>query len=134
MKEQNTLHRIMLELGQSVFTKLFRNNTGMGWIGSKSRRTGTAVTLYEARPLHAGLCKGSSDIIGWHTITITPQMVGKQVAVFTAIEAKAAKGKLTPEQEQFLHVLRQSGGYALTLYEGDDFTTQFNKTVSSLTH
>lgn len=133
MKEQNTLHRIMLELGQSVFTKLFRNNTGMGWTG-KHRKTGTAVTIYEARPLHAGLCTGSSDLIGWHSLTITPAMVGKQVAVFTAIEAKALKGKLTPEQEQFLHVLKQSGGISLTLFEGDNFTEEFNQAVHSLTH
>ena len=30
----------------------------------------------------------SSDLIGWTEIIITPEMIGKRVAVFTAIEVK----------------------------------------------
>jgi hypothetical protein len=53
-------------------TRLFRNNTG---------------TLRDAngRPVQFGLCKGSADLIGYRTITITPDMVGQQVAVFASL-------------------------------------------------
>lgn len=54
---------------------------------------------------------GTSDAIGLHAITITPDMVGRQVAVFTAIEAKD-QGKLTPQQRRFLLVIHDLGGIA----------------------
>jgi hypothetical protein len=80
-------------------TRLFRNNTG---------------TLKDAngRPVQFGLCKGSADLIGWRTVTITPEMVGQQVAVFTSIEVKTATGRLRPEQQQWLDAVQASGGIA----------------------
>jgi hypothetical protein len=67
-------------------TRLFRNNTG---------------TLRDAngRPVQFGLCKGSADLIGYRSITITPEMVGQQVAVFTSIEVKTPTGRIRPEQQ-----------------------------------
>jgi hypothetical protein len=47
----------------------------------------------------ASLCKGSADLIGYRTITITPDMVGQQVAVFTSIEVKTPTGRIRPEQQ-----------------------------------
>ena len=58
-----------------------------------------------------GLCKGSSDLIGFKTVTITPDMVGKEVAVFSAIEVKD-KGKATDEQKKFLNIIQNAGGFA----------------------
>jgi hypothetical protein len=80
-------------------TRLFRNNTG---------------TLKDAngRPVQFGLCKGSADLIGWTTRTITPDMVGQQVAVFTSIEVKSATGRLRPEQRQWLEAVQAAGGIA----------------------
>ena len=80
-------------------TRLFRNNTG---------------TLKDAngRPVQFGLCKGSADLIGWRTVTITPEMVGQQVAVFTSIEVKTATGRLRPEQQQWLDAVQAAGGIA----------------------
>jgi hypothetical protein len=79
--------------------RLFRNNTG---------------TLKDAngRPVQFGLCKGSADLIGWTTRTITPEMVGTQVAVFTSIEVKTATGRLRPEQRQWLDAVQAAGGVA----------------------
>ena len=59
-----------------------------------------------------GLCKGSADLIGWTTRTITPEMVGTQVAVFTSIEVKTATGRLRPEQRQWLDAVQAAGGVA----------------------
>lgn len=59
-----------------------------------------------------GLGNGSSDLIGWHTIRITPDMVGRKVAIFTALEIKAEDGIATKEQENFIAQVKAAGGYA----------------------
>jgi len=59
-----------------------------------------------------GLCKGSADLIGWRTVTITPEMVGQQVAVFTSIEVKSERGRLAAEQQQWLDAVLSAGGIA----------------------
>ncbi len=61
-------------------------------------------------PVRYGLQPGSSDLIGWRTVTVTPEMVGQQVAVFTSIEVKAASGRLRPEQRQWLDAVQTAGG------------------------
>ncbi len=80
-------------------TRLFRNNTG-------------TLKDQSGRPVSFGLCKGSADLIGWTTRTITPEMVGQQVAVFTSIEVKTATGRLRPEQQQWLDAVQAAGGIA----------------------
>ena len=79
--------------------RLFRNNTG---------------TLKDAngRPVQFGLCKGSADLIGWTTRTVTQDMVDTQVAVFTSIEVKTATGRLRPEQQAWLDAVQAAGGIA----------------------
>jgi hypothetical protein len=79
--------------------RLYRNNTG---------------TLRDAngRPVQIGLAVGSADLIGWTTRTITPDMVGQQLAVFTSIEVKSATGRLRPEQRQWLEAVQSAGGIA----------------------
>jgi hypothetical protein len=59
-----------------------------------------------------GLARGSADLIGWRTITITPDMVGRQLAVFTSIEVKTESGRVRPEQQAWLDVVQSSGGFA----------------------
>ena len=55
---------------------------------------------------------GGGDLLGWRTVEVTPEMVGQRVAVFTSIEVKTRTGKLRPEQEQWLKVVRAAGGIA----------------------
>ncbi len=105
------MRTIELALGKLPHVKIFRNNVGMGWIG-KSKNINGNVIIADARALHAGLCEGSSDLIGWTTVEITPDMVGKKIAVFTAIEVKAEGGRVSPKQRNFLDVVKQSGGIA----------------------
>ncbi len=59
-----------------------------------------------------GLCKGSADLIGWRSVTITPEMVGQQIAVFTSIEVKSSSGRVKPEQQQWLNAVQAAGGIA----------------------
>jgi hypothetical protein len=110
--ESNNMKRIMLAMGSIKETRLFRNNVAFAYVGRIVSKTPNTITLVDWRPLHAGLCKGSSDLIGWHTVEITPEMVGKKIAVFTAIEVKGEKGKASAEQVQFINAVNMSGGAA----------------------
>jgi hypothetical protein len=56
--------------------------------------------------------KGGSDLLGFHTITVTPEHVGQKFAVFLAVECKSATGKPTPEQENFIQFVQSAGGIA----------------------
>lgn len=93
-------------------TTLYRNNSG-------------AMTDATGRTVRYGLGHTSpkqqfksSDFIGITTITITPSMVGQQIGVFTAIEAKKEgwkyKGGDRREQLQknFIDFVISKGGFA----------------------
>lgn len=61
----------------------------------------------------------SPDLVGWTTVTVTPEMVGQQVAIFTGVECKAPgwnSGKKFTEREQaqleFIGLVCNDGGYA----------------------
>ena len=45
-------------------------------------------------------------------MTITPDMVGQRVAVFTSIEVKTPTGRLTPAQQAWLGAVHNAGGIA----------------------
>jgi len=98
--ETDLQQRIRLALGTSPNLRLFRNQVG----SLPDPRTGRLVTF--------GLAKGSADLIGWRTITITPDMVGRQVAVFTSIEVKTERGRVRPEQHAWLTAVTGAGGIA----------------------
>lgn len=106
------MHRIMLAVGALAHVRVFRNNVAQAWVGEARRLSTGDVLIRGARPLHAGLTRGSADLIGWTSIEITPNMVGQRVAVFTAIEAKDGKGRATADQRRFLDAVRAAGGIA----------------------
>jgi hypothetical protein len=112
MKETNITRLVMLIISKFTGTTIFRNNTGMGWTGEVSRLKDGSIMIRDPRPLHAGLCKGSSDLIGWTTREITPDMVGKKIAIFTAVEVKGERGRATAEQLNFIQRVRECGGIA----------------------
>lgn len=90
-------NHIRLALGGGA-ARLFRNNTG-------------ALKDASGRLVRYGLCTGSSDLIGWRTITITPDMVGQKLALFTAIEVKD-RGRPTSPQLRFIEQVQRAGGLA----------------------
>jgi hypothetical protein len=92
--------------------RLFRCNTGQGWVGKVVGRTSSTITLRDPRPLHAGLVEGGSDLIGWTPVTITPEMVGQTIAVFTAVEIKTGRIPTTRAQGNFIERIREAGGKA----------------------
>ena len=120
MNETNLTRLVMIAVSALRNTVIFRNNVGMGWVGKSKRITQPiTVTLQpgdvivsNARPLQAGLCEGSSDLIGWSVRTVTQDMVGRKVALFTAIEVKTKDGRASYEQINFIQKVREAGGIA----------------------
>ena len=96
--EQSIQQHIRLTCGTGA-TRLFRNNTG-------------TLRDQHGRPVSFGLARGSADLIGWTIRTITPEMVGQQVAVFTSVEVKTPTGRVKPEQQQWLDAVQAAGGIA----------------------
>lgn len=96
MSESRIMREIMLAVS-AAGSRIFRNNVGLFF-------------TKDGRPVRCGLTKGSSDLIGWTPVTVTPDMVGSKIAVFTAIETKSKSGRASKEQTQFLKVVQESGG------------------------
>jgi len=102
--------------------RLFRNNRGqfytidcvkalIGLLMSGKFSEAIDYAKRQMRMVRAGIeAPGSSDLIGWQSVVISPEMVGKTVAVFLAIEAKTATGRATAEQIQFVDVVKRAGG------------------------
>lgn len=129
--EHHIQQRILLACG-SGDARLWRNNVGTGWAGQATRITAGNlravaaqlrpgdVVIRGGRPLHAGLCVGSSDLIGYRSMVVGPEQVGQRLAVFAAVEVKTAKGRPSPEQVQFLNHIEQAGGKAGIARSVDD--------------
>lgn len=107
--ESALLGRILLRCSQ-LGARLFRNNVGR-------------LRTKDGRWVQYGLCVGSSDLIGWVPVTITDQHVGQTLAVFVAIEAKSATGRLRSEQQAFLRTLQSHGGIVCLARSTEDAET-----------
>lgn len=118
-RESSILKRILLTCSRGP-TRLFRQNVGSGWVGPSQRFTRAETVLVQAgdvlvrqaKPLQAGLCVGSSDLVGWTSVEVTADMVGQRLAVFSAVEVKAVRGVLRPEQATFIARVSEAGGLA----------------------
>jgi hypothetical protein len=84
---------------------LYRNNVG-------------ACVTQDGRRINYGLCPGSADCIGWKPHVVTPSDVGRTLAVFVSVEFKTKQGRIRPEQEKWLEIVRQSGGLAVVARDG----------------
>lgn len=94
---------ILARHGARPDLRLFRQETGVFWAG---RPMGTTVKGYmmleHASRVSAGLCKGSSDLIG----------ILKGSGRFIALEVKAEGDRARPEQTQFIDFVLLFGGIA----------------------
>lgn len=98
MSEGETLRKVML--AGSEYATLFRNSQGV------ATYSGGASVRYGVGPPGGG----GSDLIGFRTTVVTQDMVGKEVAIFVAIEVKTDAGRPTKKQLHFLDVIRRNGG------------------------
>lgn len=112
-EEQKIQAAIRASCGSEPGVVLYRNQSGQAVYTNKA--TGRTYTV------PYGLAPGGSDLIGWRSVEITPEMVGQRVAVFVAIEVKApvnekkANKKEKQRQEQqkmFVALVERSGGLA----------------------
>lgn len=119
MREGNVQRTIWLALGRVAV--LFRINTGIGWVsgaGEVRRLSDGSVLVPAARPVPLGLgmpdgkpVVGASDLQGWTSVTVTPEMVGRKVAIYTAIECKRTTGgRKSDDQRHFVDRVRAAGG------------------------
>lgn len=119
MKESKLLKQIHVDFVDDT-TRLFRNNVGTGFQGKHSFLEDGTLLLQYPRRIKFGLCVGSSDIIGFKSVTITPEMVGENVAVFCALETKSDDGKVTTDQSGFIEMVQTMGGLAGVVRESKD--------------
>lgn len=106
-KETNLMNTIRLALsGMGVLA--FRNN-----VGAHKTDAGHFVRYGVGE-------KGGSDIIGCVPVVITPDMVGRTVAVFTAMEVKTKTGRATQPQLNFIAAIKKAGGIAGIVRSPDD--------------
>lgn len=129
MANEATLLKKFLEEYSRIGSRLFRNNTGRGWTGKEcipvSKKT--TVTLQKGdmvikqyRPFRSGWPTGSSDLIGWTRVNITKDMIGRDIAIFTAIEAKTPRVRATKQQESFIRTVNEHGGIGTIARKLDD--------------
>lgn len=112
MTERHIQNDILRDLGARPDIRLFRQNVGEAWVGTFVSFKNGRLILDNARRFFAGLCVGSSDLIGWQTVVVTPDMIGQRVAVFVGIEVKAPRGSPTTEQRAFTGAVNSAGGRA----------------------
>ena len=99
MKEAPLLKRIWFACSNGP-NRLWRNNCG-----SLQDKQGRWVKFGVANP-------GGADLIGFKTVTVTEDMVGKKIAIFVALEVKQKNGRIRPEQQVFIDLVKLKGGIA----------------------
>jgi hypothetical protein len=100
---------------RAIFSKgnvrLFRQQVGMAWTGDVHHLRDGSVLINNPRPFHAGF-EGLSDLGGWVSVMVTPEMVGRKLAVYVALEVKAPRGRPTTAQLRFIDAVTEAGGIA----------------------
>ncbi len=124
--ETDIAHNIMKAVSPSG-ARLFKNVRGMFYtkdcvmalvsamqVAMKTLQFGPVFeAVKNLRQLMAGLqAAGSSDLIGFRPVKITEDMIGRTIAVFTAVEVKTATGAAKEEQSMFIEFVLKNGGFA----------------------
>lgn len=122
--EAPVLKNTMLEASR-LGHRLFRNNRGTFY--TKDGRITTAGLIAD----------GASDLIGPVQITITPEMVGKTIAVFAAVETKRTgwkgpKTKTENSQANFIDFINRIGGFAFFLDDEKNLKKSIDERISMM--
>lgn len=127
MKEFAVQNHIRLDAAQ-LGNYMWRNNVGV-----LMDKTGRPVRygLANENPKINKVCK-SSDLIGITPVTITADMVGQTIGVFTAVEVKEEGWTLKPSdkralaQKNFHDIVRKQGGLAGFAQSVEDYRSIIN--------
>lgn len=109
VKEKKTQVEIQLAFNKGR-RRLWRNDNGICYQARNISRCKDSMILVDPKVMHYGLCKDSSDLVGFTSVTITPEMIGAEIAIFTAIEVKSEEGRLTEGQSNFIKMVNNFGG------------------------
>lgn len=90
--------RIETEKKLTPDQRLWRANCGLGWAGKVVDCKNGILKLIKFSKLEL-FPSGTPDMIGFDSIVITPEMVGKRVAVFVGSELKATKNDKLKEKQ-----------------------------------
>ena len=111
--------------------QLFRNNSGV-FIDKRGVpvRFGLAN---ESKNLNKSI--KSSDFIGVTQVKIEPHMLGRTIAVFTAVEVKSPgwrpdNSERTKGQQKFIDIIRSWGGIACFAKCGQDYLDAVKKFIA----
>lgn len=118
--------------------RLFKNNSGVAYtqggrpvffgLGNEGKKTAEDIR--------------TPDDVGWTEVTITPEMVGKKIAVFTCIDSKKlgfivknnyTKGTREYGQNKFFDIVKNAGGiagFASCPEQVDDIFNEFKVKVT----
>lgn len=112
MLEIELQNRIRLAIGAMTGVRMFRNQVGnfRSLDGNRIIKVGTV---------------GSSDLIGFTSKTITPDMVGQVIAQYVALEIKTPSGKVSPQQTAFISMVNKLGGIGAIVRSVDEAKSVF---------
>lgn len=123
-KEHDLQNEIRLHVSREQLGTLFRANVGQGWAGKVQRMHLTpdtnTILLINPRPFSTGLPVGFPDLFGFVPVTITPDMVGQEIAVFAAVEVKQKTGRVSAKQRDMMAFLQKHGARAGVARSVDD--------------
>jgi hypothetical protein len=107
MREGKIQNEILFVVGSRNDCRLFRNHVGK---------------LQDAKgKWHSfGLCPGSGDLIGWKSVVVQPEDVGKTIAVFLSIEVKSEKGVVRSDQKAWKEAVLRHGGIAIVARSAEE--------------
>lgn len=122
--EAPVLAKVRLEASR-IGCRLFRNNRGLFY-------------TQDGRMVRAGLeAAGASDTIGLFPVVITPEMVGRKLAVFMAVETKKPGWKKPAkkhehEQADFIKFVCEQGGIGVFLTDAADLKKAVDRFMGSV--
>lgn len=108
---ESKVNDAIIKAGRLFGSILFRNRRGM------ARLEDGGMFPYGLGP------NGFPDNCGYTPMKITESMIGKTVAIFTAIEAKTESGVLAPHQAAVIQELKERGCIAGVATKADDVRT-----------
>lgn len=117
MKERNIQNEIRLAHSNGD-TRLFVNDVGVAEVGG--------------RTIRYGLCNGSTDLVGVHTVTVTSDMVGKRIGVAVFSEVKTLTGTVKPHQQNFMNQMTKMGCIVGVVRSVSDMQLLITNWLSSL--
>lgn len=105
---QNDIRNDLCDVGL-----FYRANVGTAWASNDiTRLPDGSLLLRDPRPFSTGLPVGFHDVFGMVPTIVTPEMVGKTVAIFASIDAKSQIGKPREAQQRFADAVIRAGGRA----------------------